>query len=74
MGQTAPVLCTECGGDLKLAEQPERRAMTWGEFKAAVEAAGVKDGDEIGWIDISQKSSASDVEVARRGESVTIND
>ena len=27
--------------------------MTWGEFKAAVEAQGVQDSDVINWIDVS---------------------
>jgi hypothetical protein len=27
--------------------------MTWGEFKAAVEAQGVQDGDPVEYIDIS---------------------
>lgn len=27
--------------------------MTWGEFKAAVEAAGVEDSEKIAWIDWS---------------------
>lgn len=26
--------------------------MTWGEFKATVEAAGVKDDDTLGYIDV----------------------
>lgn len=28
--------------------------MTWGEFKAAMAAAGAQDGDEIAWIDVGR--------------------
>lgn len=36
--------------------------MTWADFKAAVEAKGVKDSDEIGFIDVSSPG-ISDIEV-----------
>jgi hypothetical protein len=41
------------------------RDMTWGEFKAAVEAQGVKDDDELSWIDVSSFHCAP--EVSRKG-------
>jgi hypothetical protein len=41
------------------------RTMTWAEFKAAVEAAGVKDDDKIYSIEIGGWNSAYPVEVER---------
>lgn len=38
---------------------------TWQEFKSAVEAAGVKDGDEVDYIDVSGFWSAGSIEVGR---------
>lgn len=37
--------------------------MTWGEFKAFLHSKGVKDEDEIGYIDVSLPGTHHDVEV-----------
>ena len=49
------------------------KTITWAEFKAAVEAAGVQDADEIAWIDWSAPSSGVTVE-RYDDESVKVTD
>jgi hypothetical protein len=41
--------------------------MTWGEFKAAVEAAGVEDDDEVRYIDCNPRMAGA-ITVERRAE------
>ena len=47
--------------------------MTWAEFKAAVEAAGVKDETKIAWIDIGSNVKELYVSKPDDHEEVTIS-